>query len=84
MTKLTEFKLEIDTRRKVFAPGDQIPCIVILTLDDQLETKGIEIVFEGKWVCVFFSLQGIFAFLILMFFLDSAFFTLKDKTFLDF
>ena len=48
MTKLTEFKLEIDTRRKVFVPGDQIPCIVILTLDDQLETKGIEIVFEGK------------------------------------
>ena len=48
MTKLTELKLEFDTRRKVFVPGDQIPCTVILTLDDQLETKGIEIVLEGK------------------------------------
>ena len=48
MTKLTEFKLEFDTPRNVFAPGDQVPCKFILTLDDQLETKGIEVVLEGK------------------------------------
>ena len=48
MTKLTEFKLNFDTDRESFRPGDQIPCKIILTLDGLMETKGIEIVSQGK------------------------------------
>ena len=50
MTKLTEFKLKFDTDREFFKPGDEIPCKIILTLDGQMETKGIKIVSQGKWI----------------------------------
>ena len=48
MTKLTEFKLKFDTDREFFKPGDEIPCKIILTLDGQMETKGIKIMSQGK------------------------------------
>lgn len=48
MTKLTEFKLNFDTDREFFRPGDQIPCKVILTLDRLMETKGIAVISKGK------------------------------------
>ena len=48
MTKLTEFKLKLNTNQKIFRPGDQIPCKVILTLDRLMETKGIAVISKGK------------------------------------
>ena len=48
MTNLTEFKLKFDPDREFFPPGDRIRCKIMLTLDGQMETKGIEIVSQGN------------------------------------
>ena len=48
MTKLTEFKLKLNTNQKIFRSGDQIPCKVILTLDRLMKTKGIAVISKGK------------------------------------
>ena len=48
MSKVTEFKLKFDADQEFFQPGDRIRCKIILTLDGQMETKGIEIVSQGK------------------------------------
>lgn len=48
MTKLTEFKLNLNTNQKIFQPGDEIPCKVILTLDRLMKTKGIAVISKGK------------------------------------
>ena len=48
MSKVTEFKLKFDADQEFFRPGDQIRCKIILILDGQMETKGIELVSQGK------------------------------------
>lgn len=68
MTKIIEFKLNLDTHKNIFAPVDQIPCNVILTLDGQLQTKGIEVAWECKWKCAFISVQDAFLLPLLLFF----------------
>ena len=48
MTKLTEFILKLNTNQEIFRPGDEIPCKVILTLDQLMKTKGIAVISKGK------------------------------------
>lgn len=87
MTKIIEFKLNLDTHKNIFAPVDQIPCNVILTLDGQLQTKGIEVSWECKWKCAFISVQDAFLLPLLLFFFfffASIFFLLKDMTLPEF
>lgn len=48
MFRVREFKLNFSTAQDVFRPGDQIPCKVILDIDSQMETKGIEVISKGK------------------------------------
>ena len=50
MSKVTEFKLSFDADQEFFRPGDRIRCKIVLTLDGQMETKGIEIVSQGKQI----------------------------------
>ena len=55
MFRFRELKLNFSTAQDVFRPGDQIPCKVILNIDGQMETKGIEVISKGKLNFVLFA-----------------------------
>ena len=57
MGKVTNFSILLNTNRKVFYPGEQIVGQVVVCLSESLETKGIKLVFEGKFVSFIFLMD---------------------------